>query len=128
MCSSSWGMKVCVAIQGPEDGGVATIHNRLANLYADDLEDFSKAEEHYLQCIKIQEKLFGPAYSQLQYSYNGIIELYRKTGEDAKRREYEEKKKEWKKLQNKDNKEKRKGEEEEKEMNFQEMVNFVTKN
>merc|ERR1712105_244198 len=87
-------MKVLVAIQGPEDGEVARIHNRLAVLYKDDLEDFSKAEEHYKQSNKIQEKLFGPAYSQLQFDYGGLIKLYKKTGEEAKRREYEEKKNE----------------------------------
>ena len=118
-------MKVRVAIQGPEDGGVATIHNRLANLYADDLEDFSKAEEHYLQCIKIQEKLFGPAYSQLQFSYNGLIELYEKTGEEAKMMEYEEKFEEWEKLQEEKKNKDEENEEEDKEMDFNEMVEFV---
>ena len=104
---------------------MATIHNRLANLYADDLEDFSKAEEHYLQCIKIQEKLFGPAYSQLQFSYNGLIELYEKTGEEAKMMEYEEKFEEWEKLQEEKKNKDEENEEEDKEMDFNEMVEFV---
>ena len=105
----------------------ATIHNRLAGLYKNELEDFSKAEEHYLQCIKIQEKLFGPAYSQLQFSYNGIIMLYEKTGEEAKMMEYEEKYEEWEKLQEeeKNKEEKNEEKEEDKKMNFKEMVEFV---
>ena len=121
-------LKILKAINGPVEESVASTHNFLAVLYKNNMNELTKAEEHFLQTIKIHEELFGPAYSQLQYSYNGIIELYRKTGEDAKRREYEEKKEKWEKLQNKDNEEKGKGEEEEKEMNFQEMVNFVTKN
>ena len=74
--------------------------------------------------------MFGPAHSQLHYDYNALINLYGKTRDDAKRREYEEKKEEWKKLQKQHNERKRKWkeEEEEKEMNFQEIIGVVTKN
>ena len=116
-------MKALVAIQGPEDDRVALTHNRLAQLYRCHLEDFSKAEEHYLQSIKIKKNLFGPAYSQLQFSYNGLQMLYEKTGEEAKRREFEEKQKEWRKLQKEKKSEEEK--EEDKKMDFEEMVEFV---
>ena len=138
-------MEVLVAIQGPEDDGVATIHNRLAVLYKNNLEDFGcrfpqrpqgcdvfnpyfgKAEEHFTQSIKIWKKLFGPAYSQLQFCYDALIWLFKKTGEEAKRREYEEKKNEWMKLQKeeKDKKEKKEEKKEDKKMGFNEMVEFV---
>ena len=59
-------------------------------------------------------------YSELvQFSYNGLQMLYEKTGEEAKRREFEEKTKEWRKLQ------KEKKSEEDKKMDFEEMVKFV---
>ena len=118
-------MKVLVAIQGPEDGEVARIHSRLAFLFLIGLEDFSKAEEHCLLSIKIWEKLFGPAYSQLQFSYNGLIELYEKTGEEAKMMEYEEKFEEWEKLQEEKKNKDKENEEEDKKMDFEEMVEFV---
>ena len=52
-----------------------------------------------MKAINIREKLFGPAYSELQFSYNGLIDLHKKTGNDTKMREYGEKKKDWEKLQ-----------------------------
>merc|ERR1719458_1353591 len=54
-------MKVLVAIQGPEDNGVAKIHSHLASFNMVNKKDFRKAEEHHLQCLKIREKLHGPA-------------------------------------------------------------------
>ena len=44
-------------------------------------------------------KLFGPAYSELQYNYNGLMNLYRQTGQGRKHAEYVQKKVEWEKLQ-----------------------------
>ena len=43
-------------------------------------------------------KLFGPAYSELQYNYNGLLNLYRQTGQGRKHAEYVLKKEEWEKL------------------------------
>jgi len=116
-------LKILVAIQGPEDLEVARIHNRLAVLYEEDLEDCSKAEEHHLKSIRIAEKLFGPAFSKLQFSYVGLISLYSKTGEESKMVEYEEKYKEWRKLQ--EEKENMEEKEEDEKMDFKEMVEFV---
>merc|ERR550532_1727664 len=76
-------MSISLAISGPGDIAVATSHGRLANLYLYKLHDYSKAEKHFLQSSNIAEKLFGPAHSQLQYDYGGMIVLYRKTGEEA---------------------------------------------
>ncbi len=92
---------------------------------------YQKAEEHYLNAIRIQEKLFGLAYSQQQFNYNGLIQLFRKTGNDAKMREYLEKKKEWEKLQN-ETKGKEETDEKDKKgtstMDFMQMINFVNSN
>ena len=79
-----------------------------------------------MRSILICEKLFGPAYSELQFNYNGLISIYTKTGDDAKRREFEEKKREWMRLQ----REKKEGPSVEKEddmpkMEFEEMLEFV---
>ena len=39
-------------------------------------------------------------YSELQFNYNGLISVYRETGDDTKRKEFEEKKKkEWEVMQ-----------------------------
>ena len=112
------------AINGPVNNSVAKSHNFLGNLYMDNMKQYTKAEEHFLQSIKICEQLFGLAYSQLQYDYNALIDLYETTGDDAKRAEYEEKIEEWEKLQNEDNEEE-KEDGEPKKMNFQEIINFV---
>ena len=78
---------------------MARCHSFLAALYLINMGQYKKAEEHYMKAIDIQEKLFGPAHSQLQFQYNGLIKLYKKTGDDAKMREYQEKKRVWAKLQ-----------------------------
>ena len=101
-------LNIQTAINGPVDESVATSHNFLGMLYYVNMSELTKAENHFLQAIKIREELFGPAHSQLQYDYDALVDLYGKTGDSAKKREYEEKKEEWKKLQNKDNERKRK--------------------
>ena len=122
-------LEVQTAMLGPDDDSVAACHNFLAELYRNNMGQYQKAEEHYLASIRIQEKLFGPAYSLLQFDYNGLIYLYNKTGNDAKKREYEEKRKEWEKLQ-KETKGKEETDEKDKEgtstpMDFMQMINFV---
>ena len=68
-------------------------------------------------------------YSELQFNYNGLIYLYSKTGEDTKRKKYEEKKREWEKLQKKA---KEDTDKEDKEgtamMDFMQIINFVKDN
>ena len=84
-----------------------------------------------MKAIGISEKLFGPAHSQLQFDYYGLIQLFRKTGNDAKMREYEEKKNEWEKLQ-KETEGKEETDEKDKEgtstMDFMQMINLVKSN
>ena len=124
-------LEVQTAMLGPDDNWVAISHNFLAGFYMDNMSQYKKAEEHYMNSIRISEKLFGPAHSQLQFDYYGLIQLFRKTGNDAKMREYEEKKKEWEKLQ-KETKGKEETDEKDKEgtstMDFMQMINFVKSN
>ena len=124
-------LEVKEAMLGPDDNSVAKSHNSLAGLYKNNMGQYQKAEEHYLASIRILEKLFGLAYSQHQFNYNGLIGLYETTGNDAKMREYEEKKKEWENLQ-KETKGKEETDEKDKEgtstMDFMQMINFVKSN
>ena len=122
-------MKIQKAINGPVNDSVAFTHNFLAGLYKDNMKNYAEAEENYKLSIQILVELFGPDYSPLQFSYSGLINLYKETGDDAKMKEYEEKKRTWQELQKKDNVEEKKEEnEEEKEMNFEETIAFVLKN
>ena len=122
-------LKIHKIINGPVDNSVATTHNFLAMLYRNNMKNYAAAEENYKLAIKIRLELFGPDYSQLQFDYNGMIALYKKTGDDTKMKEYKQKKKEWQELQKKDNVEEEEEEkEEEKEMNFEETIAFVLKN
>ena len=116
---------------GPDHNDVAKSHNFLAVLYDDNMGQYQKAEEHYMKAIGILEKLFGPEHSHLQFNYNGIINLYMKTGEDTKRKKFEDKRQEWEKLQKKETKEET-GEKEEDEgrakMDFVQMIDYVKNN
>jgi hypothetical protein len=42
-------------------------------LYNYDLKEFEKAEKLYLRSIAIGIRLYGPAYSGLEYDYRGLI-------------------------------------------------------
>eukprot|EP00092_Neocalanus_flemingeri_P008147 GFUD01008787.1.p1 GENE.GFUD01008787.1~~GFUD01008787.1.p1 ORF type:complete len:698 (+),score=171.78 GFUD01008787.1:65-2095(+) len=92
-------LKIQQTILGPEDEEVARCNNYLAVLYLVNLGQLDKAETHYVEAVRIRMKMFGPAHSQLQYDYDGLVYLYGKTGEREKQAEYEKKKEEWKKLQ-----------------------------
>merc|ERR1711915_1171084 len=80
----------------------AASHNFLAVLYHTNMKLVNKAEPHFLESIRIWTELFGPGYVELQYNYNGLIDLYSKTGQEQKRKEIELKKNEWNRLQNTD--------------------------
>ena len=70
----------------------------------------------------------GP-HSQLQFDYNGIINLYWKTGDRTKRKKYEEKKREWEKLQKETKMDTDKKDNEEMPMmDFMQIINFVKDN
>ena len=72
-------LEVQTAMLGPDHCLVATSHDRLAGLYDENMGQPKKKEERYKKSIAIREKLFGPAHSQLQFSYTGLILLYNKT-------------------------------------------------
>jgi tetratricopeptide (TPR) repeat protein len=61
---------------GKDDYEVALSIGHLASLYNYDLEEFIKAEELYLRSIAISLRLFGPAYSGLEYDYRGLVRVY----------------------------------------------------
>merc|ERR1711997_832224 len=64
---------------GRDDYEVALSIGHLASLYNYDLDEFNKAEELYLRSIEIALRLFGPAYSGLEYDYRGLIRVYEET-------------------------------------------------
>ena len=62
------------------------------------MKNFEKAEELYLRSIAIGEKLFGPAYSGLEYDYRGLIRVYQETQNWDKFLQYRIKLSGWKEL------------------------------
>jgi len=64
---------------GRDDYEVALSIGHLASLYNYDLDEFNKAEELYLRSVSIALRLFGPAYSGLEYDYRGLIRVYEET-------------------------------------------------
>ncbi|MCL4122677.1 UNVERIFIED_CONTAM: hypothetical protein GTU68_025296 [Idotea baltica] len=65
------------ALLGPDDYEVALSVGHLASLYNYDLEFYMKAEKLYLRSIHIGKKLFGEAYSGLEYDYRGLLRVYK---------------------------------------------------
>lgn len=61
---------------GPEDYEVALSVGHLASLYNYDMMKYDKAEQLYLRSISIGKKLFGEAYSGLEYDYRGLLRVY----------------------------------------------------
>ncbi|XP_066937070.1 amyloid protein-binding protein 2 isoform X1 [Macrobrachium rosenbergii] len=61
---------------GPEDYEVALSVGHLASLYNYDMMKYDKAESLYLRSIAIGKKLFGEAYSGLEYDYRGLLRVY----------------------------------------------------
>ena len=83
---------------GRDDYEVALSIGHLASLYNYDMKNFDKAEELYLRSIAIGEKLFGPAYSGLEYDYRGLIRVYQETQNWDKFLQYRIKLSSWKDL------------------------------
>lgn len=83
---------------GRDDYEVALSIGHLASLYNYDMKNFDKAEELYLRSIAIGEKLFGPAYSGLEYDYRGLIRVYQETQNWDKFLQYRIKLSGWKDL------------------------------
>lgn len=60
---------------GPEDYEVALSVGHLASLYNYDMKLYNQAEQLYLRSIAIGTKLFGEAYSGLEYDYRGLLRV-----------------------------------------------------
>ncbi|XP_064459247.1 amyloid protein-binding protein 2-like [Ornithodoros turicata] len=60
---------------GPEDYEVALSVGHLASLYNYDMKLYEQAEKLYLRSIAIGTKLFGEAYSGLEYDYRGLLRV-----------------------------------------------------
>ncbi|XP_015785943.1 amyloid protein-binding protein 2-like [Tetranychus urticae] len=73
---------------GKDDYEVAQSYGFLASLYCYDMELYPQAENYYLKAIEIGTKVFGGAYSGLEFEYQGIITIYTRNGEDEKAQEY----------------------------------------
>ncbi|KAG1660759.1 Amyloid protein-binding protein 2 [Nymphon striatum] len=61
---------------GTEDYEVALSIGHLASLYAYDMHLYDDAEKLYLRSISVGVKLFGEAYSGLEYDYRGLLRVY----------------------------------------------------
>ena len=83
---------------GRDDYEVALSIGHLASLYNYDLKDYQAAERLYLRSINTGIRLFGEAYSGLEYDYRGLIRVYGETGQYLKHTEYQTKLAEWKLL------------------------------
>jgi len=91
-------IKIKENLLGRDDYEVALSIGHLASLYNYDMKNFDKAEELYLRSIAIGEKLFGPAYSGLEYDYRGLIRVYQETHNWDKFLQYRVKLSSWKDL------------------------------
>ncbi|KAK9737427.1 hypothetical protein QE152_g10727 [Popillia japonica] len=61
---------------GPNDYEVGLSVGHLASLYNYHMKRYHDAEKLYLRSIDISLRLFGDAYSGLEYDYRGIIHVY----------------------------------------------------
>lgn len=83
---------------GKDDYEVALSIGHLASLYNYDLEELNKAEELYLRSIAISLRLFGPAYSGLEYDYRGLVRVYELSSDWNNVYQYLYKLRDWKEL------------------------------
>jgi len=69
-------IKIKTDILGCYDYEVGLSIGHLASLYNYHMHKYRAAEQLYLQSIRINLKLFGPAYSGLDYDYRGLCHVY----------------------------------------------------
>ncbi|KAI1301236.1 Amyloid protein-binding protein 2 [Halotydeus destructor] len=81
-------IKIKEDILGTDDFEVALSLGHLASLYNYDMLLFEKAESLYLRSVRIGVKLFGEAYSGLEYDYRGLLRIYLNLGNNTKTIEY----------------------------------------
>ena len=85
-------------LMGKDDYEVALSIGHLASLDNYDLGEHEKAEELYLRSVGIGLKLFGPAYSGLEYDYRGLIKIYQDTQQFGKSYEWSDRLRQWRNL------------------------------
>lgn len=81
---------------GKDDYELVLSIGHLASLYNYDLKEYQAAERLYLRSINTGIRLFGEAYSGLEYDYRGLVRVYGETGQYLKYAEYQNKLDEWK--------------------------------
>ncbi|XP_066246020.1 amyloid protein-binding protein 2 [Euwallacea similis] len=94
-------IKIKEDILGLHDYEVGLSVGHLASLYNYHMKKYSAAEELYLRSIEINIRLFGPAYSGLEYDYRGLIHVYSKLSSVDKYIFYNTKYREWRRLRRK---------------------------
>lgn len=80
---------------GPDDYEVGLSVGHLASLYNYHMKRYQDAEKLYLRSIDISLKLFGEAYSGLEYDYRGIINVYTELDDFDSMAIYSMKMREW---------------------------------
>ena len=70
----------------------------LASLYNYDMREYDKAEELHIRSINLGVKLFGEAYSGLEYDYRGLMRIYQDLEDLDKFYEYQMKLSDWRDL------------------------------
>uniref|UniRef100_A0A6P7GD56 Amyloid protein-binding protein 2 n=1 Tax=Diabrotica virgifera virgifera TaxID=50390 RepID=A0A6P7GD56_DIAVI len=83
---------------GVDDYEVGLSVGHLASLYNYHMKRHKDAEQLYLRSIDINLKVFGEAYSGLEYDYRGLINIYTKLLDTTNMIQYMYKMREWKTL------------------------------
>lgn len=83
---------------GPEDYEVALSVGHLASLYNYDMRLYQQAEQLYLRSIAIGTKLFGEAYSGLEYDYRGLLRVSMEMNKTSQVLRYTRVLEEWRQL------------------------------
>lgn len=83
---------------GREDYEVGLSIGHLASLYNYHMNQHKKAEKLYYRSIEISLKLFGKAYSGLEYDYRGLLHVYTELKDTDRMLEYYYILSDWKEL------------------------------
>ncbi|XP_063683308.1 amyloid protein-binding protein 2-like [Bolinopsis microptera] len=88
-------IKIKESLLGPDNFELALSLGHLASLYNYDMRRFDDALPLYLRSIDIALKMFGPAFSGLEYDYRGLIYLYTATNQSDECMKYLIKLQDW---------------------------------
>ncbi|CAH2000645.1 unnamed protein product [Acanthoscelides obtectus] len=83
---------------GKDDYEVGLSTGHLASLYNYHMKRYRDAEKLYLRSLEINLRLFGEAYSGLEYDYRGLVNVYAKLLEHEGVINYSLKMTEWQRL------------------------------